>query len=103
MEKLDREAFSYEEPPKSRHMDMSMNSENMARCETCHHMDGSSCGLFVMLNEAHPEEFELNEVVKPSGYCKAFVPMEKASTDGLRRKAQMMGKEKESGDDEEKD
>jgi hypothetical protein len=104
MEKLDREAFCYEEPPKDRYMDKSMNSENMARCETCHYYDSKSCGLFEMLNEKLPDCFDIQENVKPTAYCRGFVSMEKNSTDGLRRKRSILSRmEKEEDDETEKE
>ena len=104
MEKLDRNAFAYEEPPKDRYMQNSFNSEDKARCETCHYMDEKTCTLFSLLNETLPENFDIQEVVHPVGYCRGFVPMEKNSTDGLRRKAKIKSRmEKEEKEDESED
>lgn len=54
------------------------------RCENCAYFEDekSVCGLFVMLNEALPDDFDLDEGVDAFGCCNANVP--KAKTDEKR-------------------
>lgn len=94
MDKLDERVFSYEEPQPSKYGTNSPMESEHNTCENCHSFDADSviCTLFRDINEALPEEFDIQEGVSPDGYCKAFQTMEKKSLDGMRRKGQQLAK-----------
>lgn len=42
------------------------------RCENCKWLDGTTCELYVLLNEKLPQVFDLDTKVDPSGCCNAW-------------------------------
>ena len=89
---LERYTLGYEEVPKG--------EEDKATCMTCNYYDAGSCGLFVKMNQALPEDFELTEPVSKDGWCRGFTPLEK-SFKGMRKKVD--ARRRELGKEEEKE
>lgn len=61
--KLDRSAFGYKD-----------QSTDQRNCSTCRFFDGqqSTCHLFGQINQAMPEQFALDVLVNPGGWCDDF-------------------------------
>jgi Inorganic Pyrophosphatase len=63
--KITREAFQY-------HTTRNLKE----RCATCQYTSGTDngCGLYRMLNQRMPEDFDLDPDIQPDGWCSAFTP-----------------------------
>ena len=48
--------------------------ERPVRCENCRYFSNGNCGLFQELNEAFPDQFDLNVKVQPYGCCNGQMP-----------------------------
>jgi hypothetical protein len=46
------------------------------RCENCRHSQGTTCGLFILLNNELPDTFEIDTEIEPKGCCNAQQPRE---------------------------
>lgn len=48
--------------------------EHPVRCENCRYFDNGNCGLFAEINQAFPDQFQLDEKVQPYGCCNGQMP-----------------------------
>lgn len=63
VKKLTREVFQYH-----------ITQNKTERCGTCQYTSGSDngCGLFRMINQRIPDDFDLDPAIRPNGWCSGF-------------------------------
>lgn len=63
IKKIIREAFQYH-----------LTKNKTERCGTCQYTSGTDngCGLFRMINQRMPEDFDLDPNIQPDGWCSGF-------------------------------